>query len=253
MAVDPVLDILLDLDRLEKDRQASERAVGDLPEQIAAREKGLESRRKTLSLLQKNIEARELELYAASNQVIARNAEINRLQESLAVIGNNREYEALHAGIMRQQESLGQLTQQQNKLRSELDLLRSDFSARQQEWQALEFGAYAELDSLRAALSRLESERADLSARIARRLEALPAHIAKDWTQLAQGQARRPLDSLRRSLVSPMGPSDTHCKVCYTELTRQVLRALKEAGEVLSCPVCGAFLVSQNPSEKRLA
>lgn len=251
--MDPVLDILLDLDRLEKDRQTSERAVGDLPEQILACEKGLESRRKTLSLLQKNIEAREQELYAASNQVISRNSEINRLQESLVTVSNNREYEALHAGIMRQQESLGHLTQQQNKLRSELDLLRLDFSARQQEWQTIESGAHAELDSLRATLSRLESEHADLSARIATCLGALPAHIAKDWTQLALGQAKRPQGASRRSLVSPMALSDTHCKVCYTELTRQVLRALKEAGAVLSCPVCGAFLVSQNPSEKRLA
>ena len=251
--MDPVLDILLDLDRLEMDRQASERALSGLPAQVKALQTALATRKKGLSLLLEQIETREQELYAASHQVIARNAEINRLQEFLTPLAPKREYEALHAGILRQQEALAALTRRQVQLRGELDALRIEHVTQQKDWENYESGATGELSRLRVQLAEGEAQVATQTAQISHHLGQLPAEVSKDWRLLAKARADRAQDGLRRGLVSPMSATDGHCKICYAELTRHLLRALNDVDTVLQCPSCGAFLVAKNPSEKRLA
>jgi len=251
--VDPVLDILLDLDRLEMDRLASERAVNGLPALISTLENGLTAQRKAISSMRTRIDTLEQELYAASHQVIVRNSEINRLQESLASIVGNREYEALHASILQRQEQLGRLHQRQAQLRAELETLRESFAVSQRELAQNESDSAAKLAEARQQLAEYTQAKMERDAQIASRRALLPSVIGKEWVLLAEARHNRAGEGKPRPLVAPMGSADTHCRICFTELTRQLLRTLKDADAVVSCPVCGAFLVSQNPSEKRLA
>lgn len=253
MAVDPLLDILLDLDRLEKDRQAAERALEGLPAQIKGLEDSLSERRRHREAMVAAVEAQEQRLYAASHQVIAANAAINRLQESIAGITQHRAYEALQAELLSQQEVLALALQRQAALRAELEPLRAGL-ARAVEDETRE----AEVDQesllrMREALLAGEASCAGLDERRETLLKHLPSSLAMEWRELAQAHKGHVSMGRAKGLLSVLSPEESACKICYTELDRRTLRALRQEPTVLSCPNCGAFLLSQNPSEKRLA
>lgn len=253
MAVDPLFDILLDLDRLEMDRMALDCAVGDLPSRREHLEKELHARTRHLHHLQQQIEKHEQELYAASHQVIARTAEINRLQESFCGSMPNREYEALHASILHQQELLATHAARQSVLRAELETLRETLSQQQPAHHEFLAQAQASLHQLELEIAELAARRRFLAEQYHQRLAQLPEEHAKEWNRLARARAEKKQQGTVRHLVYSMQENDACCKNCYTELTRHTVRCLKEPCTVLNCPSCGAFLISQNPSEKRLA
>ena len=253
MAVDPLFDILLDLDRLEKDRQAAERALEGLPAQIKGLEDSLAARRKHREALQAAVEAQEQRLYAASHQVIAANAAINRLQESIAGITQNRAYEALQAELLSQQEMLALALQRQSVQRGELEPLRAGLAKAHEEEVREAQGCAERLLKAREDLAAKEKSCAELDERRETLLGRLPASLAMEWRELSQAHKGHTSMGRAQGLLSVLAPEESACKICYTELDRRTLRALRQEPTVLSCPNCGALLLSQNPSEKRLA
>lgn len=250
--MDPVIATLLDLDRLEMDRLASERAVGELPARIADLSLKLDKRKAWVAQVTHEIEDREQKLFAASHQVIARNAEINRLQESMASQSSNREYDSLHTAILNQQEALQSLYPLQQNLRTELVTLRE----RLQESTGDEgdvHKASLQLASWQQKLAESAQEQEHFRALCVQKLANLPRALAKEWEQLAAARARKNTSVQIRPLVLAMAAGDKSCHNCFTELTRQTLKDLARPDSLLNCPACGAYLFTQNPSEVRLA
>lgn len=251
--MDPLLNILLDLDRLDKDRTALERAEGDLPAQAQQLERELQSRSKVLSSLQRQLETFEQQLYATSHQVISHTAEINRLQENFSGTLSSREYEQLHATILAQQELLATSVASQTSFRAQCDSLRSELQIKQTDWDSFQPAAQAQLLQIKTALSDYQLKCQELDQQIVQKMAQLPSEYAKEWHMLSVARRQKKGVAQTHRLVYEFHLGETYCKSCFTELTRQVIRLLKEPGTIMNCPTCGAFLVSQNSSETRLA
>lgn len=251
--MDPLLNILLDLDRLDMDRTALERAEGDLPAQAQRLEKEIQNRSQVLSSLQQQLENKEQQLYATSHQVISHTAEINRLQENFSGTLSSREYEQLHATILAQQEHLAASVALQASFRAQCDTLRAELQIKQSDWDSFQPEARAQLVQIQTDISNYQRKRQELDQQILQKIAQLPSEYVKEWRLLSAARSQKKGAAQTHRLVYEFRSSDTHCKSCYTELTRQVLHLLKEPGTIMNCPTCGAFLVSQNSSETRLA
>lgn len=241
--MNPEVNTLLELDRLEVSRLNLECAQASLSSKISEKQSILASALADLTDKKNIVEASENALYAFSGRVIMDTGRINRLQSLSLENVSQKEYETMQAELLTYQERIRHSREEQSRLRGTLPSIRAELEFIRADFDRLEEVLLPEMETLKTELAECIVKMNQTANDIVTLRDQLPVADASAWALCVQSRAALVRKGDRTTFLSEMSLGEDSCKFCFVNLPKQFLVDLSQCNSYLECPNCGCFLV----------
>lgn len=225
------LKVLQEIDlRIHQQKVASEQfptTVKELQEAINKAKENLD--RHSLKLQKAQSEAQSLE-----EQIITSKDLLEKSQNRLNSIKTNREYDAVHAEIESQKNSINTYEIRKKNIEEEIEKIKTATEEKSKEYEQIKTENEPQIKDLQDKISAIDSIIADIT----KERESVVPKISK--------HALRTYDLIRKKRKNGNALSNVTgktCAVCYKVLEPQLYNEIKRGLKMILCQNCGSIFV----------
>jgi predicted nucleic acid-binding Zn-ribbon protein len=232
--MNPDLERLIALQRLDSAAHDAVRRLGDQPE----REKGfgarIESAREVVAAAKQHHAHNQEARRAIEKEVAVHQGRLSKFRETAMAVKTNQEYHAVQKEMSFAEEEIKKLEEQllermleSDECTAQVKRAEAALAAEQKAVDADRQQMQAEGAELKSSLQRIEGERAGIIA-------ALDKQVLQIFERVAQ----------RRNGVAVSEARDGICTICHVRLRPQVFNTVLRSTEIVQCDSCQRILYS---------
>jgi len=230
--MNPVLEQVIALQRLDSASHDAERRLAEEPERTQKLEARLESARERVTAAKKRLSENQEARRAVEKEVAVHQGRLSKFRDQAMEVKTNQEYHAVQKEISFAQTEIKALEEkilermlEADELNAELKQAEAELAAELKSVDADRRAMTAEHAELNAAQERMSSERAAIVAAMDRGLLATFELVAKRRNGVAVAEAR-----------------DGICTICHVRLRPQVFNTVRRNSEIIQCDSCQRIL-----------
>lgn len=243
--MNPNLQNLIELQRLDDSIRALEAEVASLPRKIAQIESQLKTHIQQVELDKHALAENQKSRRRREGEIAAARDKISHFKDQSLMVKTNEQYKALLHEIEHQESQIRQIEDQilgemieSESLDTKLRDAEAKLAAERQQAQGEIAAAEQQKREDEQKLAQVRSERSRIQSRIA-------VEIYETYERIAKGR--------KGEAVVPV--TDGTCGACHVHLRPQVLSEVMSSEQVQTCESCGRilFLVTKQPFEETAA
>ncbi len=230
--MNPHIERLIALQRLDTARQSAERRLAEEPERHKAFDTRLERARANVAAGKERLANNQTARRAIEKDVAMHQGRLSKFREQAMAVKTNQEYHAVQHEIAFAESEVKALEDQILELMLEGDecaaqvkRAEAELAAESKAIDADRRTLAAELSELTASLERVRNERADV-------VSGLDARVLATF-ELVAG---------RRNGVGLAEARDGICTICHVRLRPQVFNTVRRNDEIVQCDTCNRIL-----------
>jgi predicted nucleic acid-binding Zn-ribbon protein len=230
--MNPDLERLIALQRLDSAADAARRRLADEPEREKALETRLESARQRVTHAKEHLTANQTARREIDKEVAVHQGRLSKYREQAMAVKTNVEYHAIQkeighaqAEIKTHEDKMLEHMLEADDLTAAMKKAEADLAAEQKAVDTDRKAMRAEHAELQASLEKIAAERS-----------ALVAAVDK------QTLARFDLVSSRRNGIALAEARDGICTICHVRLRPQVFNNVRRNEEIVQCDSCNRIL-----------
>jgi predicted nucleic acid-binding Zn-ribbon protein len=230
--MNPDLERLIALQRLDSAADAARRRLADEPEREKALETRLESARQRVTHAKEHLTANQTARRELDTEVAVHQGRLSKYREQAMAVKTNVEYHAIQkeighaqAEIKTHEDKMLEHMLEADDLTAAMKKAEADLAAEQKAVDTDRKAMRAEHAELQASLEKIAAERS-----------ALVAAVDK------QTLARFDLVSSRRNGIALAEARDGICTICHVRLRPQVFNNVRRNEEIVQCDSCNRIL-----------
>lgn len=227
------LELLVELQNIDKRLSSLEEFKGDLPDRIAGLEHRLEMAEDNLRAEEERLRELEKERRHFEREVDSANAELERYQRQLFEVKTNREYQALQSEIENQKSKIEEFESEVLLRMTSIDEIKEKVEEGSESLAELRGKMEAEIKRLKEELDSVEDE-------VLARLDERKRLVVKIDDRLVKTYER-----VRKSKkgLAIVGVVKEACGGCFHKIPPQRIQEIKSKEKLVSCENCGRILV----------
>ncbi|MFO7871015.1 MAG: C4-type zinc ribbon domain-containing protein [Kiritimatiellia bacterium] len=226
-----VIEQLLNVQEFDCAIRAAEREIEDIPARQAREEDRLNSRRKTLSDIEKTLKAKEADVHQQELEISARREKATKLRQQQLELKTNKEFRAMEEEIDAVQADIGGLEDRELRSMEEAEQFRAELEKTKKEQAREEASVREEVSALNGRMSEIEKKLQGLKES---RKEAARG-VDPEWLE----KYERIFERKDRALVQVQ---DSVCSGCHMKLAPYVPHDIKKKNTMVVCDHCGRML-----------
>ena len=230
--MNPNLERLIQLQRLDTAVQEAERRLAEEPARLKALDERLESALRAVAAAKERLTENQAARRATEKDVAMHQARLSKFREQAMAVKTNQEYHAIQHEISHAQGEIKTHEDRMLERMLEADELtaaakksEAELSAEQKAIDADRKAMKAEHAELQAAIEKMAGERAAL-------VSALPPEVLSRFEQVAK----------KRNGVAVAEAKDGICTICHVRLRPQVFNTVRRNEEIVQCDHCQRIL-----------
>jgi len=228
----PQVQKLLDLQRVDQEISSLTRDIDSLPAEEARRRRRLDELQRAATDSKGRFLKAELEARSLEKAIRGSDDEIKRLNERLAQVRNNAEYQATLFQIEAVRKDRDVMQEECLKLLEEVEALRPEVGAA----EAAVAAEQKVIDAFLAEAESLRSSRAGAIAEVRARRQAMSEGIPVDLLHDYDGLFKT------RDGIAVCAVADGYCQGCYNKITMNDTARLMGKSSVVKCGSCQRIL-----------
>lgn len=225
------LKVLQEIDlRIHQQKVASEQfptTVKELQEAISKAKDNLDSH--SLKLQKAQSEAQSLQ-----EQIISSKELLEKSQNRLNSIKTNREYDAVHAEIESQKNSINTYEIRKKNIEEEIEKIKTATEEKSKEYEQTKAENEPQIKDLQDKISAIDSIIADITKEREAVVPKISKHVLRTYDLIRKKRKNG------NALSSVTGKT---CAVCYKVLEPQLYNEIKRGLKMILCQNCGSIFV----------
>jgi predicted nucleic acid-binding Zn-ribbon protein len=236
--MEEILDLLVEIQRLDDEIKQTESKIENIPKQIAILEREIDSLKNALQ--EKNNRRHNIKKnYVMKESDLADNeSKITKLNNQTFAVKTNEEYRAILNEIEFLKKENKRIEDEMMNLLEEEESLKSTIGKLETETNELTEERTNEINELKKNQEELAQKLEDLEANFDNNFNKLPNDVKEQYTKIKK---------VRGNAVCLI--IDETCTGCFTNLTPQFMNELKQRNEILLCVNCGRILIYAVPNK----
>jgi uncharacterized protein len=230
--MNPDLERLIALQRLDSAASEAQRRLAEEPERQNAFEARLEAARQRGAAAKERLAENQSLRRSVEKDVAVQQARLSKFRDQLMAVKTNVEYQAMQKEIEFAQTEIKKLEDailermlEADDLTSELKKAEAELASEQKAVDADQKTQAAELDALKTMLDRITRERVELVASLDRQVLTLFEMVSKRRNGVAVAEAREGI-----------------CTICHVRLRPQVFNTVRRNEQIIQCDHCNRIL-----------
>lgn len=228
----PLVQKLLDLQRVDQEISSLTRDIDSLPAEEARRRRRLDDLQRTAADAKSRFLKAELDARALEKAIRGGDDEIKRLNERLGLVRNNAEYQATLFQIEAVRKDRDVMQEECLKLLEQVEVLRPEVTAA----EAAVAAEQKVLDAFLVEAGALRSSRAGAIAEVRARRQAMSEGIPVDLLHEYDGLFKT------RDGIGVCPVENGYCQGCYNKITMNDTARLLGKSTVVKCGSCQRIL-----------
>ena len=227
------LEALIELQDIDWKLKELSDAKGDLPQKVESLSHKVQDARQNLQQLHDDKKEKKSRKALLDNDVVLFHKNLDKYQNQLYHVKNNKEYDAITSEIDSTQEKIDQYEFESLELEEAVNEIEGNIKETEETIQELQ----AELDKsnqfLKEMLTKTEDEERVLNEKRAPLFELLPRPILNHYERIRAGRGGMALALLK----------DGVCSECSAHIPSQRAMEIRMMNDFYLCEVCGRILV----------
>ncbi|MCA8951431.1 MAG: hypothetical protein KDE27_18125 [Planctomycetes bacterium] len=228
----PSVAKLLELQKVDQEIASLTKDINSLPAEESKRRKKLDELERRTAVAKERLTKTELDTRALENAIRGSDNEIKKLNERLATVRNNAEYQATLFQIEAVRKERDATQEECLRLIENLDPHKADFNAA----QAAEDEERKVFEGFLAEAAALRESRAGAIAEVEARRQAVADQVNEELLAQYEGLFKT------RDGMAVCAVEDTFCQGCYNKITMNDVAKLMGKSSVVTCGSCQRIL-----------
>ncbi len=230
--MNPDLERLIALQRLDSAASEAQRRLAEEPERQKAFEGRLDAARQRGAAAKERLGENQNVRRSIEKDVAVQQGRLSKFRDQLMAVKTNVEYQAMQkeiefaqAEVKKLEDAVLERMLEADDLTAELRNAEADLASEQKAVDADQKAQAAELDALKTSLDLITRERAELVASLDRQVLALFEMVSKRRNGVAVAEARGGI-----------------CTICHVRLRPQVFNTVLRNEQIIQCDHCNRIL-----------
>lgn len=209
-------------------------AQKQFPGTVEELEGAIKSAKESLEKFQSKLNKTQTEVNSLDEQILKSRELLEKSQSRLNSIKTNREYDAVHAEIENQKNTINSVEMRKNNLLDEIEKLNNTIEEKTKEYQQTKTENEPQISELKKKIAAIDSTIASI---VKERNEIVPK-ISKPIL--------RTYDLIRKKRKTGNALSNVTgktCGVCYKVLEPQLFNEIRRGRKMILCQNCGSIFV----------